>query len=100
MSPAAATAGERTSIVSSALFLVSVKTPDDPPVRVFEPGMSGGNRRLPCNFTFGLLGKFESPEWNCWNVGSYVGLPVDWPKPFRSMTEMPATGGVAPLRAT
>src|SRR5262249_5729686 len=89
--------GARTIRLFNELSRVSVYTPDEPPLIVRVPGASGGRMIEPCRRTFGLFGKFERPSPNVRYVGSNVGSPVDWPKPLRSITEMP---GTAPARPT
>jgi hypothetical protein len=100
MSPTAVSSGARMSRLLSELSRVSVYTPDDPPLIVHWPGISAGRSVAPWKRTFWLFGKLvrsSASEPNVWYVGSNVGMPVDWPKPFRSMTERP---GIAPERPT
>src|SRR5438552_11202329 len=92
MSPTVVRTGARMSRSPSELSRVSVNTPDEPPSIVHVPGVSDGRRLEPCSFTFGLLGKFVRSSGSLPNVryvGSKVGMPVDWPKPFKSITDKP-----------
>jgi len=80
-------AGARTS--ERFVSFVSVKTPAEPPSKVHVPTWSGGIISAPWIARFGLLGKFELPSMIGF-VKSKVGFPVLWPKPLRSITEIPA----------
>ena len=76
MSPTDSISGEVRTRSLRALSWASVKTPDEPPLNVQVPWISGGISAVPWLATLGSLGKFELPSMAGF-CGSKVGLPME-----------------------